>query len=114
MDWAGPVMHYTDGESAKEVRVYLFVADLVSSRLVYVEPCLDMKMESWIRCHVDMFGYFGGVPRIIVCDNLRTGVARHPKEGEVVLTREYQALAEHYGVGILPAAARSPRYIRRN
>ena len=109
VDWSGPTMYYTEQDSGKSVKVYLFVADLVSSRLAYVEPCLDMKMESWIRCHINMFNYYGGVSRIVVCDNLKTGVVKHPQHGEIVLTREYEALSEHYGFGILPANVRKPR-----
>lgn len=109
VDWSGPTMRYTDMESERSVTVYLFVSDLVCSRLVYVEPCLDMRMDTWIRCHVNMYSYYGGVSRILVCDNLKTGVTKHPKDGEIILTREYEALAEHYGTGILPADVRAPR-----
>lgn len=109
VDWSGPTMYYTEQNSGKSVKIYLFVADLVSSRLAYVEPCLDMKMESWIRCHINMFNYYGGVSRIVVCDNLKTGVVKHPKHGEIILTREYEALSEHYSFGILPANVRKPR-----
>ena len=45
VDWSGPTMSYIDQESSKTVKVYLFVADLVSSRLAYVEPCLNMNMD---------------------------------------------------------------------
>ena len=41
--------------------------------------------DTWLKCHVDMFEYFGGVPIKITCDNLKTGVIKHPKEGEIVL-----------------------------
>ena len=34
-----------------------------------------MNEECWITAHVDAFRYFGGITRIIQCDNLKTGVA---------------------------------------
>jgi hypothetical protein len=43
VDWSGPRMHYLDLKTGKSVTVYLFVSDLVSSRLAYVEPTLDMQ-----------------------------------------------------------------------
>lgn len=87
VDWSGPTMHYTSPATGKSVTVYLFVADLVSSRLAYVEPTLLMDEKNWLQCHVNMWNYYGGVTRLLVCDNLLTGVQHHPKEGELVLTR---------------------------
>lgn len=109
VDWSGPTMHYTSPQTGRRVTVYLFVADLVSSRLAFVEPTLRMDEKIWIQCHVDMWNYFGGVSRVLVCDNLLTGVQHHPREGEIVLTKEYEQLAEHYGTGILPCIPKAPR-----
>ena len=109
VDWSGPTMHYVDPQTGRQVTVHLFVSDLVSSRLAFVEPTLSMDEQNWLQCHVDMFKYYGGVPRLIVCDNLLTGVQHHPHEGEIVLTREYEQLAEYYGTAILPARVRKPR-----
>ena len=57
---------------------------------------------------MNAFKYFGGVSRIIQCDNLKTGVQKHGKD-EVILNKSYQELAEHYGTAILPAGVRSPK-----
>lgn len=109
MDWSGPTMSYCDRKRRKSVTVYLFVADLVYSRLAYVEPTLRMDQMSWMNCSINMWEFYGGASRIIVCDNLKTGVVTHPKEGEVVLNSEYEALASYYRTAILPAAVKAPR-----
>lgn len=109
VDWSGPTMHYSDLAAGKRVTVYLFVSDLVSSRLAYVEPTLNMDEQTWLQCHVNMWRYYGGVSRILVCDNLKTGVQHHPKEGEIILTKDYEMLMSHYGTGILPCEVRMPR-----
>ena len=109
VDWSGPTMHYVSPETGRKVTVYLFVADLVCSRLAYVEPTLSMDEKNWIQCHVNMWNYYGGVSRILVCDNLLTGVQHHPREGEIILTREYERLAEHYNTAILPCQVKKPR-----
>ena len=57
--------------------VYLFVGTLPYSQYSYVEPCRDMKMDSFIRAHIHMYGFFGGVATRLVCDNLKTGVVSH-------------------------------------
>lgn len=79
------------------------------SRISYVEPTLDMKRDTWLRCHVHAFSYFGGSTPCVVPDNLKTGVKRHPREGEVELNDAYREMAAHYGAAVMPARVRSPR-----
>ena len=55
-----------------------------------------------------MFAFFGSVPRLIVPDNLKSGVNRasfHDPE----INRSYGMMASHYGVGVLPARPRRPK-----
>ena len=68
-----------------------------------------MKMDSFIRAHIHMYEFFQGVPARLVCDNLKTGVVSHPKDGEIVLTQDYEALGEHYTTAIMPAGVRKPK-----
>ena len=56
-----------------------------------------------------MYEYFGGAPVRTVCDNLKTGVVSHPKEGEIILTDDYAALGSHYMTAIMPAGVRKPK-----
>ena len=44
--------------------------------------------------------------------NLKTGVVSHPREGEVVLTADYEALGSHYQTAIMPAGIRKPKHYR--
>lgn len=81
VDWSGPTMGYVDTATGEITTVYLFVGTLPYSQYSYVEPTTDMKMDTFIRCHLRMYEYFGGVTTRLVCDNLKTGVASHPKEG---------------------------------
>lgn len=108
VDWSGPTMSILspDGE---RIKVYLFVATLPYSQYSFVKPCLDMKQDTWLKCHVDMFNFFGGVPIKITCDNLKTGVIKHPKEGEIILNEAYESLGQHYSVAIMPAQVRKPK-----
>ena len=109
VDWSGPAMSYVDGDTGELVKVYLFVATLPYSQYSYVEPCLDMKMDTWIQCNVRMFEYFQGSTIRIVCDNLKTGVVSHPKEGDILLTDAYEAFGLHYMAAIMPARVRKPK-----
>lgn len=109
VDWSGPTMSYVDTSTGEVVTVYLFVGTLPYSQYSYVEPTIDMKMDTFIRCHIRMYEYFEGVTTRLICDNLKTGVVSHPKDGEVVLTADYEALGEHYMTAIMPAGVRKPK-----
>lgn len=109
VDWSGPTMSLVDPATGEVSKVYLFVASLSYSRYDYVEPTLDMKQDTWLLCHVHMFGFYGAsVPRIIP-DNCKTSIIKHPREGEVVLNDAYREMAAHYSAAVLPARVRKPR-----
>ena len=109
VDWSGPTMSLTDPVSGQVRRVFLFVGCLPFSRFAFVEPTLDMRQDTWLRAHVTMFDRFGGsVPRIVP-DNLKTGVIKHPAQGEVVLNDAYRELAAHYSAAVLPGRVKKPK-----
>lgn len=101
VDWSGSTMSYEDMDAEELVTVYLFVATLPYSQYSYVEPCLDMKIDMWIRCNAHMFEYFKGSTLLIVRDNLKIGVVSHPKEGEIILTDSYESFGTHYLTAIM-------------
>ncbi|KFI83398.1 hypothetical protein BPULL_1560, partial [Bifidobacterium pullorum] len=102
VDWAGKTLRIVDPVTGDSSTAYLFVAVLPFSRYAFVEPTLDMAQNSWLRAHVAMYEWFGGSTPRLVCDNLKTGVIAHPREGEVVLNDAYRGLAEHYSAAVLP------------
>ncbi len=109
VDWSGPTMKILNEDTGEIIPVYLFVATLPYSQYSYVEATLSMNEESWIKCHINMFNYFKGTTIRLVCDNLKTGVITHPKQGEIVLNNTYEALGEHYQIAIMPTNVRKPK-----
>ena len=109
VDWAGQTAGITDTDTGERLPAYLFVAVLPYSGYAYTEAFLNMKQEAWITAHVHAYNYFGGVTRILTPDNLKTGVLKHPREGEIVLNEAYEALGEHYMTAIMPAQVRKPK-----
>jgi len=89
-------------------RVWAFVMVLACSRHMFVRPVLRLDAPAWVAAHVAGFDFFGGVPRRLVIDNLKTGVDRadlyDPK-----MNRAYAELAEHYGTLIDPARSGKPK-----
>ena len=108
VDWAGQTMEISDNLTGEIIPAYIFVATLNYSGYSYVEALLSRNQENWIAAHVNAYRFFGGATRILVPDNLKTGVQKNTKT-EVVLNRTYHELAEHYGTAVLPARVRKPK-----
>jgi hypothetical protein len=108
VDWAGQTMGITDSITGEIVSVYIFVSALSYSGYAYVEAFMSRNQQNWIAAHVNAYRHYGGATKILVPDNLKTGVIRHTK-AELVLKRSYQEMAEHYGTAIIPARVRKPK-----
>lgn len=108
VDWAGDTAKVIDTDTGELIPAYLFVAVLPYSGYAYVEAFYSMAQECWTEAHVNAFCFFGGVARIIQCDNLKTGVTSHGKD-EIVLNKAYSELAEHYGTAVIPCRVRAPQ-----
>jgi Transposase and inactivated derivatives len=108
VDWAGTTLHIKDAITGEMITTYLFVSCFPYSRYGYAQATYTQNLEDWIDTHVKMFSYFGRVPKMIVPDNLKTGVTSHTKH-QVVIQKQYQELAEHYNVAIYPARVRKPK-----
>jgi hypothetical protein len=67
-------------------------------------------LADWIGCHVNALGFFGGVTRQIVCDNLKAGVTAANRY-EPGINRTYQEMAAHYGTAIVPTRVRKCQII---
>jgi transposase len=63
-----------DPMSGKRRQVWAFAMVLACSRHMFVRPTLLMDQRAFTEAHVAAFRFFGGVPRQLVPDNLRTGV----------------------------------------
>lgn len=110
IDWMGTTIPIYDISLQGIVdKAYLFVGVLPFSQYMFAQATLDMKEESWINHHIDMFNYFGGVPLICVCDNCKTAIISHKRYEEIIFNKAYYEMAEYYGTAVIPARVRSPR-----
>ena len=108
VDWVGDTLTVIDDLTGESLKAYVFVACLPCSLFSYAEAFSDMKSNHWIQAHVHAYSYFGGVTRILVNDNLKTGVIRNTRI-ELELNRSYYEMAEYYGAAIIPARPVKPR-----
>ena len=108
VDFAGRTIPVIDPSTGEVRQAELFVAVLGASNYLYAEACFSQAIPDWIATHVHCFEFLGCVPKLLVCDNLKSGVTTSHRY-EPHLNRAYQEMAAHYGVAVLPARAYKPR-----
>jgi len=86
----------------------LFLTVWGASNYTYAEAELSQTLPDWIGGHRRALEYFGCAPRVLVPDNLKSGVSKACKY-EPDLNPTYSDMAEHYGCAVLPARPRRPR-----
>jgi len=77
------------------------------SRLIWARFAHRQTMQTVLGCHKAAFEAFGGVPRQILYDRMKTAVIGEDEDGRVVYNRTLGDLAQHYG--FLPKACRPYR-----
>lgn len=79
----------------KKKKIWVFLMRLSHSRFDYYELVTNQRVSTFIKCHENAFGYFGGVPKSIKLDNLKAGVLKYDPY-EPIFQREYKMFLEHY------------------
>lgn len=108
VDYSGDGLFYTDSTAAC-VNVDLFCCCWGLSSFSYADATISQKKRDFCQSHVRAFRYFGICPHGLVPDNLKSAVTT-PDPFDPVINRMYEELGRHYGIAILPARIRKPRY----
>lgn len=106
----GYVGYVVDPIAGRKRKAWLFVMVLGCSRHMFCKVVFDQTTDTWLRLHVEAFTFFGGVPRVVVPDNLKAAVIRAAfgVDDVVAENRAYRELARHHGFVIDPTPPRSP------
>tara|TARA_R110002153_G_scaffold172540_1_gene325403 strand:- start:749 stop:2305 length:1557 start_codon:yes stop_codon:yes gene_type:complete len=109
IDYCGPTVPIIDPDTGEiSYNAQIFVATLGATNYTYIEAGRSQKQEDWIMAHVRAFNYIGGVPRLLVPDNLKSAVTKaHPYSP--TLNENYARMARHYGTAIMPARPYKPK-----
>ena len=102
VDFAGDTVSVFDAATGAQRLAHVFVAVLGASNYTFAAARWSEGLADWIGLHVDALNVIGGVPKAVVCDNLKAGFTATCRY-EPGINRTYQELAEHYGTAILPA-----------
>jgi transposase len=107
-DYAGKKPHWIDPMTGEVHEAELFVAVLGASNYTYAEATETQKIGDWCGSHTRALEYIGGVPELVVPDQLKSAVTRASRY-EPEIQRTFQEWASHYGTVILPARPARPR-----
>lgn len=108
VDYAGLTLPLTDATTGIIRAAQVFVAVLGASSYTYTEVTETQGLEDWLSSHRRALEFFGGVPQIVVPDNLKVGV-KSPSYYEPEINPAYAELAQHYGFAVIPTRVRKPR-----
>ncbi len=89
-------------------KAYVFNMRLSYSRLDYYEVVFNQKVSTWVKCHINAFNYFTGVPRVVKLDNLKAGILK-AEFYEPIFQKDYKRLSDHYNFLLSPCRVYQPQ-----
>lgn len=108
VDYAGQTVPIVCKPTGEMKFAQVFVAVLGASNYIYCEATWTQSLPDWIGSHARAFTFIGGVPDMVVPDNLKSGVTKACRYDPDV-NPAYQQLAAHYGTAIVPARPYKPK-----
>ncbi len=108
VDYSGKKPDIVEAATGVVCPVELFVAVLGASNYTYAEATATQRSADFIQSHCRAVEFLGGVPALVVPDQLKPGV-RAACRYEPILQRTYEEWAAHYATAILPARPGKPR-----
>ncbi|TLP42158.1 IS21 family transposase [Cohaesibacter sp. CAU 1516] len=108
VDYAGQTVDVACPKTGEIRTAQIFVSTLGASSYNYIEATWTQSLPDWIGSHTRALAFFGGVPGMIVPDNLKAGVTKACFY-DPVINRTYGDMAAHYDTAVVPARPRKPR-----
>ena len=108
VDYSGKTAKITNPITGAIQEVQIFVGVLGGSLYTFCEATATQKLRDWVESHIRMFAFFGGVPRVIVPDNLKSAVTKADRFSPVI-NETYDAMCRYYGTHAFPARAGKPK-----
>ena len=108
IDFTGKKLYVTDRKTGEIRAVEVYVSILGYSQMTYVEAVASQKKEDFISASQNALHFFGGVPKVLIPDNLKSAVTKANKY-EADLNESFSDFANHYQTAVLPARSLKPR-----
>ncbi|WP_367209021.1 IS21 family transposase [Sphingobacterium sp. R2] len=94
--------------NGRPVKVWVFSMVLSHSRYSFYKLVTSQRVDEFLDCHIKAFEYFGGVPRTVKLDNLKSGVTI-PDLYEPELQRRYSEFLSYYSCAGIACRPRRPQ-----
>jgi len=108
IDFTGKKLSVIDPISAEVTDVEVYVAILGYSQLTYVQAVASQRKEDFISATENALHFFGGVPQVLIPDNLKSAVTKADKY-EARVNSTFLDFANHYGTTVLPTRSYKPQ-----
>jgi transposase len=108
IDYSGKRATLIDAETGQAREVELYVMVLGASNYTFAEATLTQRVADFISSITRGLEFFGGVPEVLVPDQLRSAVSG-PDRYDPDINATLLELAKHYETTIIPARPRKPR-----
>ncbi len=97
----------TPDNTGKKRKTWVFNMRLSYSRQDYYEMVYNQRVETFIRCHINAFKYFKGVPEYVKIDNLKAAILEANYYSPIYQSL-YKTFANYYGFKPQPCRVRQP------
>lgn len=108
LDFAGDKVHVTDPETGEIRDMEIFIATLPASDYPFAMALDSQRTEHLVEGTIAALNFYGGVPRIIVTDNLKASIIKadryQPEPNKV-----FEDLCNHYGAVLISTRSAKPR-----
>jgi transposase len=108
IDFTGKKLHLVDPTTGAITETEVYVAILGYSQLTYVEAVASQRKQDFISASENALRFFGGVPKVLIPDNLKSAVTKADKY-EAGINTTFLDFANHYRTAVLPARSYKPR-----
>ena len=108
VDYCGKTIDIINPDTGEIRTAQVFVAAMGASNYTYAEATCTQGLEDWVMSHARCLAFLGGVPELIVPDNLKSGVSKSCRY-EPDLNPTYQQLAAYYQTTVIPARPYKPQ-----
>ena len=108
VDFAGKKLSYIDIETGEIIECQVFVACLPYSDYSFCMTVKSQRIEDFIHALTKCLEAFGGVPRVLVPDNLKSAITKSSRY-EPTVNKALEDFANHYNMAVVPARARKPK-----
>jgi len=108
IDYCGPTIPIVNPDSGECYGAQIFVAVMGASNYTFACASKTQNQADWINAHVKAFEFIGGVPELIIPDNLKSAVIKTHRY-KPVINAAYSQMASYYQIAIIPARPYKPK-----